>query len=261
MGMLAQIALLCLWSKPFERRWVTVLAWTIGGAALFLAQSKNAWISFVLCAISMLAVRNGGNLWRRMGDPRQGALGAFACIVTIIVVLTFAGWYLLGDVEDRAAAFLSTRQGEQLMTLTGRDRIWAIAIEEWQSNPLFGYGPGLWNAEFRASIGMPSATHAHNQFMETLARSGTVGAVALVLYAGVLLMMSLRYARATGGLSIALFVALAMRSISEIPLLLFGYGTELLGHLLLIVTLAGAAGSRGYMAPSTRMHSIYRVSS
>ena len=63
--------------------------------------------------------------------------------------------------------------------------------------------------------------------MDTLARSGSVGAAALVLYAAVLLVLSVRYARATGGFSLALFLALALRSISEVPLLLFGYGTEL----------------------------------
>lgn len=261
LGMFAQTALLCLWCKPFQRRWVTALAWLLGGSALFLAQSKNAWISFSVCALCMLAVRNGGGLWRRMGDPRQGALGALACVVTIGIVLALTGWYLLGDVEEHAAAFLSTSEGAQLMSLTGRDRIWAVALEEWQNNRLFGYGPQLWNPEFRASIGMPNATNAHNQFMDTLARSGSIGAAALVLYAAVLLVLSVRYASATGGLSLALFLALALRSISEVPLLLFGYGTELFGHLLLIVALASAAAARARSAPAARMHSIYRVAS
>jgi O-antigen ligase len=88
---------------------------------------------------------------------------------------------------------------------------------------------------------MPNATHAHNQFMDTLSRSGTVGAAALVLYALVLLVLSIRYARASGGLTLALFVALALRAISEVPLLLFGYGPELIAHVLLLMTLAAAA--------------------
>ena len=89
---------------------------------------------------------------------------------------------------------------------------------------------------------MPNATHAHNQFMDTLSRSGTVGAVSLVLYALVLLVLSLRHARASRGLSLALFAGLALRSISEVPLSLFGYGAELLMHLLLLMTLAASAG-------------------
>jgi len=262
LGMFAQTALLCLWCRPFQRRWLTALGWLLGGATLFLAQSKNAWIAFFLCSICMLAVRHGANLWRRLGDPREGALGVFVCLVMIAIALVLMGSFLLGDVTEQAAGFLNSAEGAQLMTLTGRDRIWAVAIEEWQGNPLFGYGPGLWDADFRASIGMPNATNAHNQFMDTLARSGAVGATALVLYSAVLLVMSVRYAKATGGFSLALFLALALRSISEVPLLLFGYGAELFGHLLLIVTLASAAaGARAQGAPAARPHSIYRVAS
>jgi hypothetical protein len=58
-----------------------------------------------------------------------------------------------------------------------------------------------------------------------------------------------------------LFVALALRSISEVPLLLFGYGTELFSHLLLIITLASAAAARVPVAPAARTHSVYGVAS
>ncbi len=261
LGMFAQTTLLCLWCKPFNSRWLTALGWLVGGAALFLAQSKNAWIAFFVCSLCMLAVRHASSLWQRVGDPRRGgSLGVVACLSLIAVVLALMGVLLLGDVSGQVTSFLDSDEGAQLMTLTGRDRIWAVAIEEWQSNRLFGYGPDLWNPDFRASIGMPNATNAHNQFMDTLARSGTVGATALVLYAGVLLFMSVRYARATGGFSLALFLALALRSISEVPLLLFGYGAELFSHLLLIVTLASAA-ARTQAEPAARTHAFYRVAS
>ena len=78
--------------------------------------------------------------------------------------------------------------------------------------------------------------------MDTLSRAGSVGASVLTLYALVLLVLSLRYARASGGLSLALFVALALRSVSEVPLNLMGYGAELIAQVLLLMTLA-AAGS------------------
>jgi hypothetical protein len=68
-----------------------------------------------------------------------------------------------------------------------------------------------------------------------------VGASALVLYASTLLVMSVWHARATGGLSLALFIALALRSVSEVPLLLFGYGPELITQVLLLMTLVSAS--------------------
>jgi O-antigen ligase len=173
------------------------------------------------------------------------------CLGAIVFVGVTVAAILLGVVESRAMSFLDTAEGAQLMTMTGRDQIWAIAMEEWRANQLFGYGPGLWDDAFRASINMPNATNAHNQFLDTLARSGSIGAAALVLYAAVLLVLSVRYAGATGGLSLALFIALALRSISEVPMLLFGYGTELFTHLLLLITIASAASTRTRVLPAT----------
>jgi O-antigen ligase len=243
MGMLAQTALLLLWARPLRHGWLNLLAWIAGGSALFLAQSKTAWVAFLLCATCMFAVRSGPGLWRRVTDPRQGAFGVTVCLLVIVVVLASLVGLLAMDL-DSLAGFADTAQGAQLMSMSGRDRIWAIALEEWRQSPMFGYGPGIWDWDFRATIGMHNATDAHNQFMDTLSRSGSIGAVALTTYACVLLFLSIRHARATGGLSLALFLALALRSISEVPLLLFGYGTELFPHLLLLVTLAGAAGRR-----------------
>ena len=77
--------------------------------------------------------------------------------------------------------------------------------------------------------------------MDDAARAGSIGASVLVVYAAVLLVMSVRHARATGGLSIALFLSLALRAISEVPLTLIGYGSELFLHGLLLVVLAAAA--------------------
>ena len=251
LGMLALTGLLCLWHRPFASRWLNVPAWLIGAGVLFMAQSKTAWISFFLCAVAMIAVRHAGNFWRRLSDPGSSEFGILACSLFIVVILGGMGAVMLSDASAHLSDFFESAQGAQLMSLTGRDRIWAIALEEWHGNWWFGYGPDLWDPAFRASIGMPNATHAHNQYMDTLARSGTIGATVLVIYAVVLLVLSLRYARATRGLSLALFLALAMRAISEVPLLLFGYGIELFAHLLLVVTLASAAAAS---RPATVRH-------
>jgi len=247
MAMFAQAFLLLLWARPFQRNWLNLLAWVMGLAALFLAQSKTAWIAFLLCALCMALVRHGSRMWRRMSDPRNGAMGIFALLIVLVAMAALLGWIVVGDVDAQWSNFADTAQGAQLISMTGRDQIWAVATEEWRASPLFGYGPGLWDADFRAAIGMPHATSAHNQFMDTLARAGSVGAAALVVYSLLLLVMSLRYAKASGGLSLALFVALALRSISEVPMLLQGYGTELFLHLLLLVTLAAAASSHAHV--------------
>ena len=148
---------------------------------------------------------------------------------------------IFGDLGARLDTFFNSSEGAQLASFTGRDKIWAIAYDEWSRNPVFGYGPLIWETDFRISIGMPNATHAHNQFMDTLSRSGIVGAVALVFYGLVLMCLSVRYAKESKGLTLALFVLLAMRSISEVPLSLFGYGPEFITHLLLLIALAAIA--------------------
>lgn len=241
MGMYAQMALLLLWARPFNRKWLNGLAWIVGLGVLFFAQSKTAWIAFLLCSVAMFSIRTAPSMWKRLSDPREGAFGVFACALVMLVAGAVLAVAMFVDVGSSVQGFLDTDQGAQLMTMTGRDQIWAVALETWNEHKLFGYGPGLFDDDFRLAIGLPNATNAHNQFMDTLARSGVVGALGLVIYSLVLLWLSLKYARRTGGLSVALFTAIALRSISEVPLMLFGYGIEFVGHLLLVVTLAAAA--------------------
>jgi len=258
MGMFAQTGLLLLWARPYLHGWLNLPAWALGLGVLFFAQSKAAWVAFVLCSFILIAVRHGPSAWRRLGDPREGSFGILLCLGGLVFGAALLGVVLFTNLGGEFSDFLNTQQGAQLMTMTGRDQIWAIAMEEWQASPIFGYGPGLFDDDFRQSIAMPNATNAHNQFLDTLARSGVVGASCLVIYAGVLLVLSLMYARRTGGLSLALFVALAVRSVSEVPLSLFGYSTEFFAHLLLVATLAAGASVR-VQATAARPRGAYGV--
>jgi O-antigen ligase len=241
MGMLTQTALLLLWARPFQRRWLTVCAWTLGLGVLFFAQSKTAWLAFIISACCMVVVRKAPGSIERLGDTRDNTFG----VLLLVGVIGFAVAVLVGvvvfDVPDMIGGFLDTSEGAQLSSLTGRDRIWVVALEEWHNHPVFGYGPTIWDDEFRQAIGLPNATHGHNQMIDTLARCGTVGAIGLVCYAVVLLVLSVRLARATRGLSLAMFLTLALLSVSEVPLLLVGYGPDIFTHLLLVATLAGTA--------------------
>ena len=260
MGTLAQLALICLLAIPFERAWLNRLAWLVSLTVLFLAQSKTAWLAFAICSACIITVRSGPSFWRRVGDPMRPEFGILAVLIFIAALLAFGSLLTFGEIGARLSSFFGSAQGAQFASLTGRDQIWAIAYDEWERNPVFGYGPGLWDASFRASIGMANATHAHNQFMDTLSRSGTVGALALVFYALVLLTLSVRYARATGGVTLALFLALALRCVSEVPLSLFGYGAELITQVLLLMALASAAGQtvkRNTQAALTPAHAAY----
>ncbi|MDB5890304.1 MAG: O-antigen polymerase [Polaromonas sp.] len=241
LGVLAQLSLLCLLACPFNKVWLNRMAWGVGLFALFMAQSKTSWISFTLCSACLLLIRQGPRFMKRATDPVRTDVGITVIVGFMAMVLLLTLVAMFGDVGGKVNDFLNSSEGAKLASLTGRDHIWAIAYEEWLRNPIFGYGPTIWNEDFRTLIGMPNATHGHNQFMDTLARAGSVGATALVLYALVLFVFSVRYIRVSGGLTLALFLALALRSISEVPLLMFGYGSELITHILLLMTLAAAA--------------------
>ncbi|MEO5658267.1 MAG: O-antigen ligase family protein [Polaromonas sp.] len=241
LGILAQLGLLCLLAYPYRKVGLNWLAWIVGLSVIFLAQSKTSWIAFFLCSMCIVAVRHSPTFWSRVGNPVRRELGIVSILIFMAVVLFTALIVMFGDLDTKVSSFFNSAQGAQLASLTGRDKIWAIAYEEWQRSPVFGYGPTIWDADFRRIIGMANATNAHNQFMDTLSRSGAVGAVALVVYSLVLLVLSVRYAPASRGLTLALFMALALRSISEVPFSLFGYGSELITHVLLLMSLGAIA--------------------
>lgn len=241
LGMTVQAGLLCLWAQPLQRRWLNRLAWAMGLTAFFLAQSKTAWLSFVVCAGAMGVVRQGANFKRRFGDVENPTFGIVVTLLSMLLFTMLAATFILTDAASKVTKFFDSSEGAQLTSLTGRDQIWAAAFQEWRQNPIFGYGPELFSPDYRQSIGMSYATNAHNQFMDTLARSGLVGATSLVAYIGLLFFLSLRYANASKGLSVALFLAIALRSISEVPLSLFSYGSEFVPHVLLLMLLGGAA--------------------
>ena len=115
MGMFAQIALLLLWARPFRRRWLTVLAWIIGGAALFLAQSKTAWIGFVLCAICMFAVRDPGACGGASATRATACSGVFVCVLAGTLRSPRSAGAAVGDLEAQVADFADTAQGAQLI--------------------------------------------------------------------------------------------------------------------------------------------------
>jgi O-antigen ligase len=241
LGLVVQTALLCLWVVPLKWVWLNRSAWAMGMVVLFLDQSKTAWFSFALCAVVMHLVRNGPAVRKWVFDPARPAHGILI-VMGFMAVALLAGYTLVfGHATSKVLSFLDTNEGATLLTLNGREQIWDVAFQAWQQNPLFGYGPTFLSFEHRLSLGMLNATHAHNQFFDDLARAGLVGAVALVVYTLVLLVQSVRYAAASDGLSIGLFLVIAIRGISEVPLTMYGYGAEFAAQLLLLLVLLGAS--------------------
>ena len=112
--------------------------------------------------------------------------------------------------------------GGELSTLTGRSTIWAEAWRTWMANLWFGYGPKVWGPLHRARIGLPFAFHAHKQLMQSLSGAGLFGGITMLAYLTCMLGASLRAARHTRGVSLALAVVMLARAMTEAPLELDG---------------------------------------
>lgn len=241
LGLLVQMALLLLWQHPYRLVWLNRLGWLVCLSALFLAQSKTAWVSFVLSACIMLVYKHGSTTRRRLLDVTKPSLVIALIALMLMVTMLLAGVVMMGSIGQKVMSFLESSEGNQLMTLTGRDQIWAIALSEFQANPIFGYGAPLFSYDYRLSIGMLNATHGHNQLMDTLGRSGLIGTIPLLIYFLLLATLSFKYAKATGGLSLAIFTVLAFRCVSEVPLAITTNTHEFAAQLTLLIVLVGAA--------------------
>ena len=237
MGMLAQLSLLCLWASPYADPRLNRAAWALGLATLFLAQSKTAWVSFSFCATAMFLCQHGASFRKNLTDPERPQLAITFITGTLLLLGVVFVYAIFGGLGSRLDHFLNSDSGMQLTSLTGRDLIWAAAYEEWLRNPIFGYGPTFLNLPYRLGIGLPSAIHGHNQYMDVLPRAGLAGAIPLTFYLIALLTLAVRHAAVSRGLTLALFLALGLRAVSEVPLTLSGYGSEFIGHLLLLVLL------------------------
>lgn len=214
---LAPLALLSLMLAawvPSRQPWQLV---TVSSSALvlLLAQSKTTWIAGLLMAMIIVAFRLNKQFLNELRTARPG----WATLIMFgIGLLSTVG--LLWLLSDAASGMLQTVQQQKgVVTLTGRTDIWRTTIETWQRNPWFGYGPKLWDLEFRiANGGALAAWHAHNQFLQALGEAGLVGLFATTLYVSAFVYYGFQFAARTRGVSLALMLLVLVRTISEIPL-------------------------------------------
>jgi hypothetical protein len=248
MAPLALLYLLVAIHQPFERRWLHHLGLVMAVAVLVLAQSKTTWVAAALTIPLLLVLRSHfsrtSHNGRRAQAPNKMALVA-ASLMALGVLGVFAVLVLpeLGMSVDRMWANTARHD---IATVSGRDVIWAVAVDEWRRNPLFGYGVKMWGDAFRIHIGLDEATSAHNQFLESLGSAGLVGLIGLSVYVGALLLYAINAQRATRGLSVAVFTMIFVRCFTETPLEVGAFLTgDFMAHLLLFHVALG----QGYRVP------------
>jgi exopolysaccharide production protein ExoQ len=213
-GPLAVFFALVTTLHPYRWKAVNVVATLVVGLTLILAQSKTA-VGAVFLVAGMLVLR----IWFRAVFRNAFGLAGSSiglAVATGIVATTLV--FLVADLYQKPFDWLMTKiQGRTV--LTGREYIWQITMAEWQNNPLFGYGPSLWGAEFSARHGyFGIATNAHNQVVDTLGAAGILGLAALVCYVTVLGYSAFRLADRTRWISVALFLFVLVRCVTEVPL-------------------------------------------
>ena len=226
LGALTLYFMLTLLLQPARSRAVNMLMWGAMLLVLLLSQSKTSWGGAALVGFIYASYN-----WGR--DPRGGLRPAFI----IGVLLSLAGLASLLMVIDPSRVlgrFMDTDTGANLTTLTGRTEIWAAAYGMWLDSPAFGYGLEAWSPLHRLQLGLPFATHAHNQFMQALAIGGVFDALALLAYIVLLVSGAVRAARRTHGVSLGLMALFLLRCVTEVPLEFSNItAADVVAHLLL----------------------------
>lgn len=201
-----------LW-KPLRFRGEPL--WLLAALIPFVgSQSKTVWGAV---AVGLLLTVT----WRAsVLPPVQRSLAYLGSVVALCGLLV----YTVGNVD------LPTFD----TTLTGRTALWKATLQEFQRNPVAGYGPGLWSVEYRAGTPFLWAGQAHNQLIQTLGASGLIGAAGLFVFTAALLVGTWRSARVTRGASLALTSYFLLRAVTESPLGLGWDGPVLILALVLL---------------------------
>ena len=233
-GPLALLYLLLAIHQPFRQRWLQWLGLAIAIGVLVLAQSKTAWVATFFLLAVLAAFRVAPKFQAAWSTGRLDYQVMGIAISSILAAIAMFAFIMLGDVNLYWNKFANSQAGGQMFDLTGRGAIWGIAIDVWQQNPLFGYGPKLWDPEFRRTIGMSFAFSAHNQFMQSLSGAGSFGVFGLLIYLGVVLRYAIALATITRGFSLALGLFLLTRCMTETPLSTSTlFNGDLFTHLLI----------------------------
>ena len=158
----AIISLVYLFSGGALRRAACLAVFSLSFSVIWIMQARGAMFAFFGAFLFVM-------LFRRAGSWSIGlVLGA-------AVVLMFVGSGLLDGFLSGVWWHVTRDQGtEGLLTMSGRDMIWADGIAHWRQAPLFGYGP-------QADRLFWEVNNAQNAVLYALLCAGAVGAAFFVV--------------------------------------------------------------------------------
>lgn len=191
--------------------------WSLALLVLLLTQSKTTLGAAVLSLGMVGAYRFRTVLAETFSGRRDASFALVVLALGSLGICTLFIVWLTKDPTHLLHKFTASKQGASFMNLSGRDVIWDVALREWHRNPVFGFGPTMWDPEFRQSIGLAFAFSAHNQFLQSLGAGGLVGLTGLLVYLGLLARAAVLTVPATNGLSLGLITLLFVRCFTEAP--------------------------------------------
>lgn len=228
------LLLLVLELSPLLKQRINWAVLTLALAVLVLAQSKTTWVAAVLC-VPVLRWQEVQGFCRR----HALALATLGCLLGAFLAV----WLPTSERPARLYASLFEVSADELFT--GRVAIWKITWDTFVQDPVFGYGPALWDPVFRAEHNWWVAGHAHNQVLQVLGQAGLFGAFAWTTF--IALMARGAWLHGPGParrLSLALLLALLCRCWSEAPMNMLGIsGADGLGQLVAFAFAAAGCGA------------------
>ncbi|MGH1359584.1 MAG: O-antigen ligase family protein [Burkholderiaceae bacterium] len=229
---------------PYKSILLNATAYATAGVTILLSQSQTTWAAaLIVLPVFVFYCKTPKPIRKARVNP----LFAVAAIVGVGAGLILLVWEAshvdLSSLFDASLRLesggLVNRDENAPDSFTGRTVIWEAAMNTWRDHPWFGYGLTAWGVDFRRELGLPFASNAHNQFMQSVSIGGSIALFALIVYLSTLLVLSYRQARKVNGLSLAILGLTLIRVLTEGPLdtntLLSG---ELLIHSTLIVITA-----------------------
>lgn len=220
---LALLLLLLTIHTPYKSTVLNLVTIAAGAITLLLAQSQTTWAAaLVVLPAFTLYCKTPKPIKKARINPLL-AMGALTAVGAGLILIVWEASQLdLSGLFDsslrlQSGSFIS-RDEAVLDSFTGRTVIWGIAMDTWRDHPWFGYGHEAWGVEFRNQLGIPFASNAHNQLMQSASVGGSIAVGALILYLATLLCLSKWASRTTNGLSLAVVCIAVIRGFTEGPL-------------------------------------------
>ncbi|PGE18780.1 hypothetical protein COM64_13180 [Bacillus toyonensis] len=205
-----------------------VLLWTESKTAIFML--------ILVWAISLVHSFRGSRDFR-----------VFFSFTLIISAASFFVFFIISQFNANGFFYKVVSEVNKLLeefsTLTGRFEIWSITIKTWLDNIMFGYGPTIWDLEFRTGYGKEYVGQAHNQFVQSLGETGVFGFVCMLIFVGCLIYYGIRLSKETKGVSLMLVTFLLIRCITETPFRNYAIHIQMFSLICILIFLSYSKGN------------------